>query len=376
MKKLLEYLPLHFLLFLILGICVQFYADFWPYEIVKLLLIVLSSIGLLFLFKKKTIFIFIAWILFFFVGMSSVFIHDTTKRTSYFEKSISQNHTSVLEIKEVLKPNDYYAKYQAEVVQVNGHQTTGVVLLNFRKDTLLKQLKVDDKLFIQQEFTELNAPLNPHQFEYRKYLARQGIHRQVFLNSNEFLLLDSNSESFLGGISKIRGGIQESLQRHFSKDEYGVINALLLGQRQEVSKGLIDDYAKAGAIHILAVSGLHVGIVLLILSFLLKPLERIRYGKNIKLILIVLFLWFFALLAGMSASVVRAVTMFSAVAIGQFLQKKNAIEYSLIFSMFVLLLCKPMFLFDVGFQLSYLAVFGIVWVQPNSMVFGSQTICS
>jgi len=80
--------------------------------------------------------------------------------------------------------------------------------------------------------------------------------------------------------------------------------------------------------------------------------------------LVVLFLWFFALLAGMSASVTRAVTMFSAIAIGQFFNKRNAIEQSLIFSMFLLLLLKPLFLFDVGFQLSYLAVFGIIWVQP------------
>ncbi|MFY0630652.1 MAG: ComEC/Rec2 family competence protein [Flavobacteriaceae bacterium] len=365
MKKLLEYLPLHFLLFLILGICVQFYTDLWSYGIEKMLLVLLLSIGLLFLFKKKIIFIFIVWGLFFCVGMFRVFMDDTRQRKSYFENVISQNNTSILRVKEVLKSNDYYAKYIVEVLQVNEEQTKGLVLLNIKKDSLLKQLRIDNKLLIQQEFTKLNSLLNPHQFDYRKYLAKQGVHRQVFLETNQFLMLESNSKSLMSFISSIRGKIQKSLQKHFSKDKYGVINALLLGQRQEVSKGLIDDYAKAGAIHILAVSGLHVGIILLILSFLLKPLELILYGKSMKLILIVLFLWFFALLAGMSASVVRAVTMFSAVALGRFLEKKNAIEYSLIFSMFILLLCKPMFLFDVGFQLSYVAVFGIVWVQPK-----------
>jgi len=142
------------------------------------------------------------------------------------------------------------------------------------------------------------------------------------------------------------------------------MNALLLGQRQEISKELSDNYSKAGAIHILAVSGLHVGIILLILSFVLKPLERVNKGKLIKLVLVILFLWFFAVLAGMSASVTRAVTMFSAIALGQFFNKRNAVEHSLIFSMFIILLWKPLFLFDVGFQLSYTAVFGIIWVQP------------
>ena len=178
-------------------------------------------------------------------------------------------------------------------------------------------------------------------------------------------MLDQTSTSFLGFIAAFRLKIQQSLQYcGFSEDELAIINALLLGQRQDISKELTANYSKAGAIHILAVSGLHVGVILWMFSFVLKPLERYKRGKGIKLALVLLFLWFFALLAGMSASVTRAVTMFSAIAIGQFFNKRNAIEQSLIFSMFLLLLLKPLFLFDVGFQLSYLAVFGIIWVQP------------
>ena len=178
-------------------------------------------------------------------------------------------------------------------------------------------------------------------------------------------MLDQTSTSFLGFIAAFRLKIQQSLQQYdFSEDELAIMNALLLGQRQDISKELTANYSKAGAIHILAVSGLHVGIILWMLSFVLKPLERYKKGKVIKLVLVLLFLWFFAVLAGMSASVTRAVTMFSAIAIGQFFNKRNAIEQSLIFSMFLLLLLKPLFLFDVGFQLSYLAVFGIIWVQP------------
>ena len=142
------------------------------------------------------------------------------------------------------------------------------------------------------------------------------------------------------------------------------MNALLLGQRQDISKELTANYSKAGAVHILAISGLHVGIILVLLSFVLRPLESLKRGKLIKLVLIISFLWFFAVLAGMSASVTRAVTMFSALALGQFFNKKNAVEQSLVFSMFVIVLWKPLFLFDIGFQLSYLAVFGIIWVQP------------
>jgi competence protein ComEC len=170
----------------------------------------------------------------------------------------------------------------------------------------------------------------------------------------------------LGISEKFRDGIQESLEKYnFKADELAVINALLLGQRQDISKELIADYTRAGAIHILAVSGLHVGIILLILSWIFKPLERLKQGKFIKTILVVLFLWIFAFIAGLSASVVRAVTMFTFLAVGLAFQRKNVIEFSLISSMFFLLVLKPMFLFDVGFQLSYLAVFGIIWIQPR-----------
>jgi competence protein ComEC len=110
---------------------------------------------------------------------------------------------------------------------------------------------------------------------------------------------------------------------------------------------------------------LHVGVILLILSFLLKPIENIKNGKYLKAFCIVLLLWTFAFIAGLSASVVRAVTMFTFLAVGQSFQRKNVTAFSLISSMLLVLLFKPMFLFDVGFQLSYLAVFGIIWVQPK-----------
>jgi len=127
---------------------------------------------------------------------------------------------------------------------------------------------------------------------------------------------------------------------------------------------MYQQYSSAGVIHILAVSGLHVGIILLILQLLLRPLEYLRKGRFIKTLIIVALLWCFAIIAGLSPSVVRAVTMFSIVAIGMNMKRPTSIFNTLAISMFILLLLKPMFLFDVGFQLSYLAVFAIVWIQP------------
>ena len=365
MKKLLGYLPFHFLLFLIAGICCQFYTDYWNYGIV-ISACILIFLSLTAYWQRKTLFfVFITWITFFLTGMILVYENDATNHTNYFEKHLKNTSKVILAIDKVLKPGNYHYKYLADVVQLDSKKTTGHVLLNIEKDSTSLLFHTGDLVFLKNKFQDIKSSLNPHQFNYKHYLKKQGINQQVYITHQEILLLDESKVSLLRFIDAFRVKIQKSLRRyHFTDDELAVMNALLLGQRQEISKQLSDNYSKAGAIHILAVSGLHVGVILLILSFILKPLERINNGKLIKLVLVILSLWFFAILAGFSASVIRAVTMFSAIALGQFFNKRNAVEHSLIFSMFIILLWKPLFLFDVGFQLSYTAVFGIIWIQP------------
>lgn len=363
MKKLLSYLPFHFLLFLIAGISVQLTFSTWQLDQFWLAIVIMILAILTFFFRK--LFAPTSWIFFFFLGMILSYWDDDRNNDLYFLKHQNEQLSSVLRIKEILKPNKYSDRYYAEVVQVDRLKTTGKILLNIRKDSSNQLFAVNDQILVRSLFSEIDPALNPHQFDYKRYLRNQGIYHQLYLNTHEFSSLETHI-SLLGRIGNLRARIQTSLAKEgFSEDELGVINALLLGQRKEVSKEIIDDYSRAGAIHILAISGLHVGILLLILSWLLKPLEFIKNGKFLKLIIIVLFLWFFAVLAGMSASVIRAVTMFSAVALGQFLGRNNAVVYSLVLSMFVLLISNPKFIVDVGFQLSYLAVYGIVTMQPK-----------
>jgi len=321
---------------------------------------------LVFLIKNKVIRTCIAFVLFFLVGVSTVYLNDDRNYDSYYQHHLNDNFTVVLQIHKILKPGNYYQKYEATIIQVDTIRTTGTILLNVKNDSILNPLKVDDRLFLKPILKELIPPLNPHQFNYKSYLAKQGIHHQVFVEGNQFLKLDSNTTTLFGLSARYRHQIQEALKKyHFKENELAVLNALLLGQRQDISKELIVDYQRAGAIHILAVSGLHVGVILWILTFIFKPIERIKYGKFIKTLIIVYLLWMFAFIAGLSASVVRAVTMFTFLAIGLSLKRKKVIEFSFISSMLFLLLINPMFLFDVGFQLSYLAVFGILWVQPK-----------
>ena len=366
MKKLLKYLPLHLVVFLIFGIFIQFKTNFCQIGFLKLFLLLLSFSLLLFCISSKVIRTLLAFFMFFFVGISAVFVSNKANYKNYYKSYLTDNNQVTLKVSKVLKSGMYNDKFEADVIQVDTVKTRGTILLNIYKDSFSNTLKVGEILYTKAIFTALNPPLNPHQFDYKLYIAKQGIYQQLFLEKSDYKSVGFDGFSLTGFSAKFRDKIEEALSKyHFQTNELGVIKALLLGQRQDISKDLISDYSKAGAIHILAVSGLHVGIILLILSFIFKPVERFKNGKFIKSILIILILWMFAFIAGLSASVVRAVTMFTFLAIGNAFQRKKVTEFSLIASMFFLLLVKPLFLFDVGFQLSYLAVFGIVWIQPK-----------
>lgn len=366
MKRLLNYIPLHFVIFLTFGICFQFFTQFWNFGVLKILLLLVFLTMLIFIVQNKILSTLSSFVLFFFIGISVVYLTDDRNYDSFYEYHLKENSTVILQVHAVLKPGNYYQKYEANVLRVDGKKTTGTLLLNIKTAPSSIPLNVDDQLFLQPSLKELNPPLNPHQFHYKSYLAKQGIYHQIYSEKGQFLRLNSKVNTLFGLSEKVRTQIQESLKKHhFTKDELAVMNALLLGQRQEISKALIADYQRAGAVHILAVSGLHVGVLLLLLSFVFKPLESIKYGKFLKTITIVFLLWMFAFIAGLSASVVRAVTMFTFLAIGMSFRKKNVIEFSFISSLLFLLVIKPMFLFDVGFQLSYFAVFGILWTQSK-----------
>ncbi|WP_456437040.1 ComEC/Rec2 family competence protein [Psychroserpens sp.] len=279
------------------------------------------------------------------------------------ETSVSNDIT--FRIKERLKPTRYHNKYIVELFKVNTLPAQGKVLLNIQKEDTSKIYNVDDILLIHSEFQEIRSPLNPNQFNYRSYLEKQYIYHQLFTEQHLIFEISSKRQTIFGYADALRQTINNRLNTFdFKPEELAIINALILGQRQDMDRGMYTEYANAGAIHILAVSGLHVGIILMMLSFVLKPIENLKRGNTIKVVIILALLWSFAVIAGLSASVTRAVTMFSIVAIAMHLKRPTNIYNTLSISMFILLLVKPMFLFDVGFQMSYLAVFAIVSIQP------------
>jgi competence protein ComEC len=372
--RLLNFTIIKLTICLIIGIIIG-YSLAIPWETTLYVsLAVFSSLLISYLVARKQFiktiwFGMLAYLIMICFGILTVNFHNQKNFSNHYSNYLDVESDSTqqitIRIREVLKPGNYYDKYIVDVLKINNISTSGKSLLNVAKDTSKVPLSVDEIYISQSQFKDLIHPLNPHQFDYKNYLDKQYIYHQSFAQSSSLLKTNTQSKTLFGIADNIRKHINSKLKTYpFQPDELAIINALILGQRQNISKEVYTNYTNAGAIHILAVSGLHVGIILLILSFVLKPIEHLKHGRSIKIVLLVSILWSFAVIAGLSASVTRAVTMFSIVAIAMNLKRPTNIYNTLAISMFVILLFKPLFLFDVGFQLSYLAVFSIVAIDP------------
>jgi competence protein ComEC len=285
--------------------------------------------------------------------------HYTNLKTSQALNSI------IFKIEERLKTDNYNTKYIVSLRSFNAESATGKLLINIKRDSLNPPLAIDNLLFSSSKLQDIQRPLNPHQFDYSNYLELNQVYHQLYIKQDELLLLSDSKTTIYGFADQLRARINTKLvAAGFKSEALSIMNALLLGQRQTIDKTIYNNYVNSGTIHILAVSGLHVGIILWILNFLFRPLLYLKYGNYIRPLILVTILWSFAVIAGLSPSVTRAVTMFSIISIAMHLKRRTNIYNTLVISAFLILLFKPTFLFAVGFQMSYLAVLGIVSVQP------------
>jgi len=240
-----------------------------------------------------------------------------------------------------------------------------LVVVYFRKDSLSRKIRQGDLLVIDATLNPVTNAGNPYEFDYRGYLSRKHISRSVFVESGNWQQLESYAQGPLLNLSnRIRYHFLDVLQRGgLSGNELAVASAMVLGYRVDLGDELLQAYSASGAMHILAVSGLHVGIVYMFFVTLLKLLPFIYRSRWLRALFSVVFLWLFALVTGMSPSVLRAVTMFSFIAVGAALDRRAYTCNSIAASAFLLLLINPNNLFNVSFQFSYMAVITIVYIN-------------
>ena len=302
------------------------------------------------------------------IGASTQVIHtDSFQSTNYIHaKAVFEKpHLISVTIREKLRGSSFNDRYVVLVSQIDDSLKTGKILLNVRKDSLNHSFEIGTHLKINGSLHENRPAKNPNQFDYGKYLESKQIYAQIYADASNIKIGSVIQKDVWYFTSKLRTKIIRNLEKsNFHKAELNVAIALILGQQQDISPEIIKDYQYAGAVHILSVSGLHIGFILLFVTFLLKPFPNTRRGSFIKLIIILVSLSTFGVIAGLAPSVLRSVTMFSFVAIGMYLRRSTNIFHTLLVSMLLILLFQPSFLFDVGFQLSYLALFFILWLQP------------
>ena len=246
---------------------------------------------------------------------------------------------------------------------------SGTVRLYIKKSqTGRKPMRYKASLLVREAPQRVRPPTNPHAFDYRKYLANKNIYHTHYLPPTHYHVLDSGQQSEwdpqVWGI-RIRAYGRNLIETYLNENaSRAIASALLLGIKDNIDDELRAAYAGAGAMHILAVSGLHVGIVFTLLSRLFKLAGRSERSR-ITVFTSLLVLWGYALVTGFSASVVRAVLMFSFINVGKLFRRHNITYNSIGTSAFLLLMYRPQFLYEVGFQLSYLAVLGIVFLYPR-----------
>lgn len=213
----------------------------------------------------------------------------------------------------------------------------------------------------------MSTPKNPNEFDYRNYLNLRAVYHQAYLDSNSWKTTSENKgNQLLVWSIQLRKKLTDQVDSwQLSENEKSVSKALLLGYRHDIDNDLLKAYSSAGAMHVLAVSGLHVGIIYVVLLYLLNIFGNAKGIKRFRTLILILALWSYALVTGLSPSVVRAATMFSFVAVAAGFNRQTSVYNTIIASALLLLLIKPTYLFEVGFQLSYLAVLGIVWLQPR-----------
>jgi competence protein ComEC len=303
----------------------------------------------------------------FFIGILTLLLHTNSLQKSNYihcQKAFETPAIITFTLREKLKSNAYNDRFTAFINTINGKNYSGKIIVNIQKDSL-KNVIIGNIIKVKTVLQQNSANKNPNQFDYSKYLADKQIYAQVYINKTEITINKNLKKDIWYYSGRLHSRIVRHLEKaKFNKEEMNVALALILGQQQEISSDIIQDYQYSGATHILSVSGLHVGFIMLFINFILKPIPNTRKGSFIKLISILFSLAAFAVISGLSPSVLRSVVMFSFLAIGNHLRRSGSIYHTLLVSMLLILLFEPYFLFDVGFQLSYLALLFIVWLQP------------
>jgi competence protein ComEC len=303
--------------------------------------------------------------IFFCIGAMLAWQKDIRNNKQWLGNFYQPQNTLIVTLDEppVEKTKSIKANATVSYLLQNGQSipVKGKIILYFKKDSAL-QLAYGSQILFKKPLQEIKNSGNPGGFDYKRYSLFQGITHQVYLKTEEFEILNGKKENwFRKFIYASRVRVLNILRKNIkSERELGLAEALLIGYKDDLEQSLVQSYTNTGVVHIIAISGLHLGLIYWLLALVLKPLKKNRKTRWLSPVLIITGLWLFSLLAGAQPSILRSALMFTCIVLGESLSKKTSIYNTMAISAFILLCINPYWLWDVGFQLSYAAVLSII----------------
>ncbi len=357
---------------MIIGILVQWHYQLsegiWWISLVVSLLAVVIFFFVPFLNRYRLFFFpgLFATVVFLSFGALLAFNKDIRNDKNWLGNFYKEKEGLVVSLDEPLveKTKSYKANAKASWLIKDGKAipVKGTIIIYFKKDTSLNKLKYGSRILFTKSLQEIKNSGNPGGFDYKRYSLFQGITHQVYLKPDEFEMLEGEKQNpFRQLIYSTRQNVLNILRNNITGDkELGLAEALLIGYKNDLEQSLVQSYTNTGVVHIIAISGLHLGLIYWLLVQLFKPLQKRKKLKWLRPVLIITGLWLFSLLAGAQPSVLRSALMFTCIVAGESFGRKSSIFNTLAFSAFILLCINPYWLWDVGFQLSYAAVLSII----------------
>jgi competence protein ComEC len=293
--------------------------------------------------------------------------HNPNWIGNYYQKGLPIKVT--LQEPIVVKQKSYKSLSKANAILINNQwqPVIGDVLLYFKKDSSKPNLNYGNQIIIASNLAPIINAGNPGGFNYAGYSAFQNIHYQAFLNDSNFITLSTKEVNWLDGtLIKTREKVLTVLKTYIhSTNQLAVAQALLIGYRDDLDRDLVQGYSNTGVVHIIAISGLHLGMIYFLLIQLFVPFGKRKWVFIVKPIFIIFVLWGFSFVAGAAPSILRSAMMFTFIVVGESIGRNGNMYNSLAASAFCLLLFNPFNLWNVGFQLSYTAVLSIVLFQKH-----------
>ena len=291
--------------------------------------------------------------LFFSVGVFSHYWHSKKSEIPNFQGK----QTVVFQINKKLNSNKKYRKYEV-LAKAEGNEINAILYVPKEEKQLDFKNYYQTKVYINK----VESPKNDFQFDYAKYLARKGIYYQSFA-TDEILEAPKKTLTISEKIRQKRLEILNTIDgSKLPKREREFLKGIILADRTEMDAEMVSDFSKSGLVHFLAISGTHLAIIFWLILYLLKPIFPAKFRK-IPIVLSLLFIWSFTIFIDYGSSVVRSCLMITAYYSFVLLQRKPDLLHAMAIAGFAILIFDTHQVFDVGFQLSFVAVFGIFWLN-------------